>query len=383
MYNDTDIVMMKRAFAKEILQKCVGTRGIWADPTRYAQQCWTRDFGLAIRPAIEAVGLELTYAPVIELHLREMAERQQPNGQIPILYLDDEEAWLRQKLLDEASRDRPSFMLSRYRAGELERLTPGTRDSEIFYLLAVIEHCHSARSGADLLEFHHPHMSRAARYIDTHLLSSDGLLIGCDWRDTMEKELGGATLLSNNCVLYRVMCEIATMRPRALALRQQILSTFWDGERLIDYPGNPRVDPLGTALAVLYNVVTRDVHPNLLEAFASVDTPHGVSIRCKHNPLDDDEAAMIERTQGVVVWPFIVGFTVLALVKMAEEARPAERGPFAQAAEAQFEKLVRQEGFREYYDPATGKGYGAQLQLWSAALFLRAESAMKHLRGMP
>jgi GH15 family glucan-1,4-alpha-glucosidase len=34
-------------------------------------------------------------------------------------------------------------------------------------------------------------------------------------------------------------------------------------------------------------------------------------------------------------------------------------------------------GFREWYDPATGKGYGAQEQLWSATLFLRAARALK------
>ncbi len=45
-------------------------------------------------------------------------------------------------------------------------------------------------------------------------------------------------------------------------------------------------------------------------------------------------------------------------------------------AAAQFTKMLEHKGFREWYDPATGTGYGANEQLWSAVLLLRAADAM-------
>ena len=54
--------------------------------------------------------------------------------------------------------------------------------------------------------------------------------------------------------------------------------------------------------------------------------------------------------------------------------RTAEK---ADKAKDQFKKLSSLESFREWYDPSTGKGYGAREQLWSAALYLRAAKALK------
>jgi GH15 family glucan-1,4-alpha-glucosidase len=44
-------------------------------------------------------------------------------------------------------------------------------------------------------------------------------------------------------------------------------------------------------------------------------------------------------------------------------------------AEEGFKKYTALDGFYEWYDPSTGKGYGAKDQLWSAALYLRAAKA--------
>ena len=152
----------------------------------------------------------------------------------------------------------------------------------------------------------------------------------------------------------------------------------WEGGVLLDYPGCSadargeagRYDPLGGALAVLEGVVGPDAYPALLRCFRGVDSPCGVTIRCKHNPLDAEEAAVIARTDGIVAWPFIVGFAALALGRMAKYSPEA-----GEMAREQLGKLLGLAGFREWYDPATGKGHGAREQLWSAALLLRALAA--------
>jgi hypothetical protein len=73
---------------------------------------------------------------------------------------------------------------------------------------------------------------------------------------------------------------------------------------------------------------------------------------------------VIDRTDGVVVWPFIIGFSILALQKMGEH----------ELVEKQLEKLLKLRGFYEWYDPESGKGFGAREQLWGATLLLRVLS---------
>jgi hypothetical protein len=194
----------------------------------------------------------------------------------------------------------------------------------------------------------------------------DGLTRGCDWRDTMHLELGHLPLLTNNCLLYRVY-ELSSSsyysgKRKAAAIKRRILEVLCPAGTFIGYPGSDRFDPLGGALAVLCDVAEPRHYEQLAASFESVDTAHGVTIKCRHNPAGPEEAEVIERTDGVVVWPFIVGFAALALHRMG---RP-------DAARQQFNKLLALDGFREWYDPATGRGYGADAQLWSAALYARA-----------
>ena len=72
--------------------------------------------------------------------------------------------------------------------------------------------------------------------------------------------------------------------------------------------------------------------------------------------------------QSFVIWPFIHGFAILALLKMGERA----------LADQPFDEYTALSGFWEYYDPKTGKGYGAEEQLWSAALYLRVAAEFGH-----
>lgn len=351
---------LKIRAAEQILESCIGTKGVWADPTRYRHQCWTRDFALAILPLL----IERKQFAIARTHLEELTKRVRKNGQVPILFLDKTVPFLTDKVTKSIRDRKLSFMLRRYMSGNLWNLTPGTRDSEINYLIAMHEYA-LATHDQSLIAGNTEKINRVMRYIEHHLMS-DGLLLGCDWRDTMHDELGKSALLTNNSLLYHVyMLLHATQKANFLKLR--IENRFWNGTSYKDAPNRPRFDPLGGALAILHGVVPHEHYESMTESFRSVDSPHGVTIKCKHNPFGPEEQAVIDRTDGVVVWPFIVGFSILALIKMGK----------MEFAREQFEKLNNLAGFREWYDPETGKGYGAHEQLWSATLYLRAVHAFE------
>lgn len=356
----------KVAKAEEILKDCMGTHGVWADPTRYRFQCWTRDFMLAILPLL----LERKQYGIARKHLEELSKRIRKNGQVPILFLDKTLPFLLDKVWKSAKQRQISFMLKRWVTGNLWNLTQGTKDSEIAFLIAL--HAYDAASNdhtlmAKLLD--KKVLDRVLHYIEHNLLV-DGLLNGCDWRDTMHEELGNTPLLTNNSLMYAVYHHMHRSQ-KAQWLKERINIRFWNGTSYQDAPGRERFDPLGASLAVLHNVIPRERYASLVESFRSVDTPHGVTIKCKHNPFKPDERAVIDRTDGVVVWPFIVGFTVLALIKMGE----------MEFAEEQFRKFNALNGFYEWYDPENGKGHGAEKQLWSAVLYLRCVSAFEKAKA--
>ena len=346
----------KKQEALRILLSCLSPgNGIFASPDRYQYQCWTRDLSLAVAPLL----LELGNSEIVKTHLRNLSQRQRPNGQIPILFLSDEQEW-RKKKIDE--RREKSFMVGRYDKGELWNLTPGTKDSEILYVIAMYEYANSTGDKSLLLEFSGV-IEKAITYIETHNLNSDGLAIGADWRDTMEVFLSDRALLSNN-VLLKHAYDLRGDRQKAEAQRERIDTHFWKGSTIVDYiPDGDRPDPLGIALAVLCDVVPPDCREQAKDLLLSVDTQYGVTIKCVHNPYAEGEKEVFERTGGVVVWPFVVGFGVMALQKMG----------YSKEAHTLFKKMENLEGFYEWYDPETGKGWGAKEQLWSATLYLRAK----------
>lgn len=350
----------KVMLAEAILKRCMGTNGVWADPTRYRFQCWTRDFALAILPLL----LERKQFTMARKHLEQLSKRVHKNGQVPILFLDRTWPFLADKIMKSIHDRKLSFMLSRFLTGNLWNLTPGTRDSEIAYLVAMHEYAMASNDQA-LVADNMKKIEVATRYIENHLMS-DGLVRGCDWRDTMHIELGNKPLLTNNALMYHTYT-LTHQTQKARWLLDKIQKQFWNGTSYQDAPDRPRFDPLGGSLAVLHGVVSKDQYPSLVESFRSVDSPHGVTIKCKHNPFGKEEQAVIDRTNGVVVWPFIVGFSILALIKMGE----------MEFAQEQFQKLNAQNSFREWYDPETGIGYGAHEQLWSATLYLRCIHAFE------
>lgn len=351
----------KREQATAILEACIGKKGVWADPSRYRLQCWTRDFVIAAMPVLLAAG----ETAIVRTHLENLSKRQRSNGQIPILFLDRILPFLYDKM-GRSIRDRKlSFMLRRFLVGQLWNLTPGTRDSELLYLIGMYEYANHTGDRSLIDGEYFWQVRHALRYVEDKLMH-DGLIIGCDWRDTMHLQLGDKPLLANNALMYHAY-QLDDSLHAAYRLRERINKRLWSGDAYLDYPGSTRFDPLGGAFAVLYDVAPKERWSSLIESFRSVDSLSGFTIKCRHNPISEEETEVIARTDGVVVWPFVVGFSILALLKMGER----------EMAEEHFQKLLSLEGFREWYDPATAKGYGALEQLWSATLFLRAADALE------
>lgn len=346
--------MEKVRKAEEIIRACLSPgNGVFASPDRYLFQCWTRDLALAVAPLLLKTG----EAEIVRVHLENLSMRQRENGQIPILFLSDEEAWRKKKV---AERGTESFMVQRYDAGELWNLTPGTKDSEILYAIAMHEYV-MATDDQSLLDKYGENITRAIAYVEKNNFNRDGLAVGTDWRDTMEVLLADRALLTNNVLLVHAY-ELMGENDKADALKERILEHFWLSDSIIDYlPGGFRPDPLGLALAVLHDVAPKQTWPLIKKLFDAVDTSCGVTIKCIHNPYVAGEQEVFDRTEGVVVWPFVAGFAAMALSKMGYRAD----------AMKMFAKLENLEGFYEWYDPATGKGWGAPEQLWSATLYLR------------
>lgn len=373
-----------------ILGACIGNHGVWAAPVRYDWQCWTRDFGLAILPVLTLMGLH----DVAYTHLMSLVERQGEDGSIPILFLDGKRGharFLLDKMIRSARSGRPSFMLQRYieARGDLGRLTPGTKDSELHFVVAALDFLKSPEAAGvisddDASKLAHA-VDRAMDYITSNLLDRDCLMRSCDWRDTMHVGLGDVPLLSNNALLVHAY-DMLDRHDCASHLRRRINERYWRGNVLLDYPDTAdqrhAFDPLGGALAVLYDVIEPVRYDDVLRCFNSVSTPYGYTIKCRHNALTQREQDVIERTDGVVVWPFVCGYVVLALLHMAGMMRDQEDAPAADRYESvaykAFNKLAEIDGFAEWYDPWSGAHYGAQEQLWSAMMYVRAFAAIYH-----
>lgn len=367
--------------AIELLRSSCGSYGLFAGSgPRYRHQCWTRDAALALIPALSSIErfseilfLDLSYlAEVAETHLKSLTKLQGRNGAIPILFADFGE--LIEKKMRKCSWNGSqltvnSFILRRILDGMhgsldtfpefrdfpnadqrgLYRLTPGTTDSELLFAYALINHygrsCEAAR--------------RAMAYVENHYVH-DGLHCGADWRDTMEKFFSDKPLLSNNALLYAVYIGMGE-EEKAAALKEAVERTFWTGETYLDYPDAKRFDPLGVSLGIMHGLIPKERHAKLIKDFHLVDSPCGVTIQCRHKPYLEGEAEVIEQTDGIVVWPFVVGFTILATADVDRSF-----------ATEQFEKLHNLDGFAEWYDPTSGVNWGEYQQGWSAALYIRA-----------
>lgn len=351
--------------ARDLVLSCFGKHGIWADNDRYRYQCWTRDLSLAMAPA----ALLLGRGDLVRTHLHSLARRQGKDGAIPILFLDGIRGhahFVIEKARKWAQTGRASFMLTRYLSGDLGRLTPGTKDSELHFARAVYDYAHD-----DPVLVHAA--DRAITYMEKHVLSVDGLVQGADWRDTMDSELSMTPVLSNNAIWFWIL-NVRREHARAQIVREALARRTCG--LLGDYAGNKFPDPLGLALGVINGLILPPRYWDVMDLLHSVMTPIGPAIKCKHNPRNEEEAQVIDRTQGVVVWPFVVGYVRRALNKIEAcghvKLNVKVHAQIMRRELDQIRDMVKHldpdHGLAEWYDPETGKGYGSKCQGWSAAL---------------
>ena len=355
-------VQRKSANACDLVLRCTSPSGmgIWASCERYAHQIWTRDFVLAAAQALLLIGRR----DVVATQIGELAKRQRADGKIPILFLDDERAFLFDKISRSIKSGRWSFMLRRYfEDGGVENLSPWTKDSEVLFAICVHEHVHVAKDE----RFARAAAERAMDYVRMNLMK-DGFILGSDWRDT-NTWLKSSALLSNNCLLYRAL-KSSGRCDEAEELRNRINEAFWTGTGYRDYLGVESADAFGQALGVIHGVIPESRYPAILDSFASLHTVRGyLSNDCRPNPTTSAERKLLRlkrMKRSFVIWPFIHGYVILVLLRMGER----------ELAEQAFREYTNMRGFWEYYDPKTGRGYGDKDQLWSAALYLRAASAL-------
>lgn len=350
------LVSEKAGAARELVESCISPRhaGIYASAdARYVEQCWCRDLALAGGPALRSMRKE----HVVDAHLTKLMRRQRPDGKIPILFLDDEAAFVRRKEARVRDTGKPSILLDAYRRGELEHFSPWTKDGEYLFALAVYEQMRHRRRRLSREE---------ARAVDHALAYTqacnlvDGLVVGADWRDT-NTWLADTALLSNNCLYFQALT-LADRGHFASKLQDRINEAFWTGNGYRDHLGVETTDAFGLALGVLYGVFPPERRRAVLEQLVALRTPHGyLANDCRPNPTTEEERRLLDAMpQSKVIWPFIHGYVTRALARLGCPV-------LAMEALARYTAL---DGFWEFYFPDAGRGGGAKEQMWSAAQYL-------------
>jgi hypothetical protein len=360
--------------ALDLIERCKGVKGVWASTGRYNNQCWTRDFCLTVCPLLLQTDSQ-SDLDLVGTHLFEITKRQKDNGKVPILYLDNEKKFLKDKIQRLVEQKTMSFMLTRYLDDELENLTPHTRDSEVLFIIAVdqfVKKCNDVIKCTILMNSTRKTLAnkctilmnsarKALAYVETIL--KDDLIQGADWRDTRE-DLDDKQVLTNQCYLYKAY-KILGFDVKAMKIMQILNRDYWNGSYFKDFPGSDRFDILGNSLTVLNEIASKDQMDLIFEyAMNNLSTPHGFKMTETFLPaLDQKEKEVMDR-DGAVIWPFIGGFLLSGMITRGG-------GRWISVAEKEFEKWEKLQGFFEWYDIVDGNGYGSQDQIWSAALYLR------------
>lgn len=362
--------------AVSLVKGCIGEKGVWASTDRYRNQCWTRDFCLATS-YLFMFDEELKNISIVKEHLLEIAKRQcydvsnydgKNMGKIPILFLDNEREFLRDKIDKSIAMGKKSFMLERYLDGEVENLTPHTRDSELLFINTVIDlfNSHMDCIDTDTYEILTTASGRALGYIKKNILK-DNLVMGADWRDT-RTDLDNKNVLTNACLLYRIYSSL-NQPDDAARVKEIIQEKYWNYCYFIDYPGNENFDILGNSLCILYGIASTEQADCIFRyAINNLSTPYGFKMMDTFLPALNSEEQKIMERDGAVVWPFTNGFLLEAMIKKGGME-------WITFAKKEFEKWNKLEGFYEWYDIKDGKGYGSKNQTWSAALYLRVKNS--------
>lgn len=361
--------------AQDIITRCIGIKGVWASTSRYAQQCWTRDFCLATSYLLMH-NPHLQSWDVVSRHLYNLAMRQNSNGKIPILYLDDDIAFLRSKIHQSIATGKIPFMLSRYLDREIENLTPHTRDSELFYIITATEFLQLATRKNYYMDELTKNTISSARflamdYIEKNLLV-DNLVPGADWRDTRD-DLDKQCVLTNACLLYKAYTCLS-MHKHATIVKNIIQEKYWTGQYFRDYMGTENFDILGNSLAVLYGLATAQQCDTIFQYTCdNLLTPYGFKMTDTFLPALNEHEKQIMKRDAAVIWPFINGFMLDAMLQHGTSK-------WQSFAKTQFSVWTKLPGFYEWYDICDGIGYGSENQTWSAALYLRVASRIQEMK---
>lgn len=398
--------------ATRIIESCFGEHGVWASTERYRHQLWTRDFCLAALPTL--LRLSERSRALAKQHLFQLCARQNPvSGKIPIVFLDNEAAFRALKEAQSSTStpgtpgtpDTPaheSFMLRRLNEGQLENLTPHTRDSEILFLraceLTLAEGLFMEKGtdeGKDEYETIQKAMDRARTYLewlrkvqlaDQH--TEFPFIAGADWRDT-RVDLADVCVLTNACWILP--------RPRAGEPVPQfyLQNFFWDQGRGYfsnwicvrpyepdnGHPSfyvketNSDFDVLGNAIAILEGIASPEQARRIWEYAVREHWVPGVGFKLAGTflpPRNDHEKMLMDRDKAVV-WPFVSHFMLLSMLrKGGEGGGSGVSGDLIdrqQQARLLWASLPQEGQFYECYSVTDGQGYGSRDQLWSACLY--------------
>lgn len=305
------------------------------------------------------------------------------------------------------SPPKPSFALKNFMEGTLENLTPGTRDSEIHYIRAILTlvKAHPEKQEQLLIEFSGSIADALAYLFDNVIDPEDGLPRGADSRDIFAEILYDAKVLTNAVFWYqtlelllefnfmaqreltrlkdsinKLLFQNEEFKPRdfipgkraALAFTQPINPTPVDKIITQDNPSFPlgqAADGQSLALAVIAGLIDPQYYDKVIDHFEAADSPIGVRVFAPISGKTEEETALLAQVKGQVVWPHVTWNIVRALIKMGTERS-------LNMAEEQRDKLMKLGGCSEWYaiDPQTQKGIqgGDPQQGWAATTMIMA-----------
>lgn len=358
--------------AQSIIKCSIGYSGISAGCDRYKDQYWTRDFALAGMDAL--IGMK--YHSVARKHLLAIAGMQHHSGSIPARFTKNRVHFVIKFFKEEIVSERK--FLFRKLLLSLKYVIKGNRfnfrmwlfwyaDNEILFIIAAKEYI-ARTADIEVNNLLAPNISKAFNYVEKHLMQ-DGLVVGSDWRDVVFT-LSDKPVFSVNIMLWRAYI-LNGKSSEAAILQAQIEKNFWNGYFYSDTPGSSTFDSLGHALAILWDFIPQDRHEKIIKKLEEMRTPYGFKANDMTFPKELSDYQEHERTnQFSVVWPFIHGYAILALIYMKQ----------FDMAEDQMALWDDLDGFYEWYNPIDGKGYGEKKQMWSAALYLRAANKLGKLQ---
>lgn len=359
--------------AKSIIKCSIGSLGISAGCDRYEDQFWTRDFALAGEDSL----LLLKYDDIVKKHLLEIAKRQRSSGSIPSRFAKSRIRFIKKLFKEEVLGDwkyliHKLFLSQTYiikrNPFNFHRWTIWYADSEILFVLAVKKYIINVNNETD--DFLSSNITSAFDYIEKKLIKDD-LVIGSDWRDTIYF-LSDKPILSVNILLWRAYM-LNGKNSKAKKIKEAIEKNFWNGGYYSDTPGDLIFDTFAHSLILLWDFAPASRHEKVIKKLGEMETPFGYMANDMSFPKKLLKYQEIERTnQFSTVWPFIHGYAILALIHLKKY----------DLAKKQMDVWDKINGFYEWYNPKDGKGYGGKGQMWSAALYLCASSALDKLDGL-